>query len=1146
MKKIMKNLKNKLIIVFFLCSIISKAQVGIGTPTPEATLDITAANLTAATVDGLLIPRISRLRAKTMASIPTSTLVYVNDISNGDLLGTTANINSEGFYYWNGSIWIRLSTSSDSDAWKIIGNSGTDSTINFIGTIDDEDITIRRNNLRAGYIGDPAFTPVTFVFNNANTSFGANSLVNPTINIGAQTGIRNTAFGANTMPSLTSGRRNAGFGESVLFSNTSGSENTAIGVGALYANTNANANVAIGRNALTNSNASNNTAVGFTSLRDNLTGTGNSALGYRSLQTSTGSNNTALGFDAGFALTTGSNNIMIGANTVAPVASGSDQLNIGNTIYGSIGATKNIGINQPTPQGALEIFSTTDGLLIPRVALTGGTTSATPLTAPTISELVYNTANVLDVTSGFYYWNGTIWVRLATGVTTNDWSTTGNSGLSGTTNFMGTTDNVDVSFRRNNLASGKIQATNISLGVGALNTASTGTSNSAFGTSSLGANTIGSSNVAVGTSSLLVNTTASNNTAVGASALAANTTGQNNTAIGQRALVTNILGGSNVAVGTNALAVNTASDNTAVGFSALTANTTGTKNTALGTQASSANTTGSSNTSVGYQAQTSNTTGSENVAIGERSLGRNSGSSNTVIGFEAMWGTPSTASNITAVGWKALFNNTASNNTAVGFNALQGVSTATGNTAMGSNALRINTGANNTAIGTLAGDEHGSGANNTYVGFEAGRYNTGATNNNAFFGHQAGHYSTGSFNTAIGSNTLKFNAASANNVAVGYNALTQNGSTNNTAVGFGTLSTNNGTGNVAIGYNAGAAETGSNKLYIDNSNANAVNALIYGEFDTNTLRTNSTFQIGNPAGTGYVFPVARGTINQVLQTNATGVLAWVNPSALTITETDPHVSSTTNNRIPKWDTATTTLVDGIINDDGTNIGIGIPPSAGNKLHVDGKTRTTDFQMTNGATPNYILQSDATGNASWVNPSTIAITETDPHVSSTTNNRIPKWDNTTTTLVDGIISDDGTNVTVAGNTITTNFQMTNGATTNYFLQSDATGNGTWAPIPVNTVKPFITTGILTGVYDVPLTEYTVRVFNDVSEVRLPSALLNTGKVYIIIGSNGISSKILSSVAGAIYDDVTTLTITTINANERYMVQSDGTGWLVIGR
>ncbi|HOD11305.1 MAG TPA: hypothetical protein PKH91_11215, partial [Flavobacterium sp.] len=62
----------------------------------------------------------------------------------------------------------------------------------------------------------------------------------------------------------------------------------------------------------------------------------------------------------------------------------------------------------------------------------------------------------------------------------------------------------------------------------------------------------------------------------------------------------------------------------------------------------------------------------------------------------------------------------------------------------------------------------------------------------------------------------------------------------------------------------------------------------------------------------------------------------------------------------------------------------------------------------------------------------------------------------------------------------------------------------------------------------------------------SALLNTGKVYIIIGSNGISSKILSSVAGAIYDDVTTLTITTINANERYMVQSDGTGWLVIGR
>ncbi|MBP6732686.1 MAG: tail fiber domain-containing protein, partial [Chitinophagales bacterium] len=36
--------------------------------------------------------------------------------------------------------------------------------------------------------------------------------------------------------------------------------------------------------------------------------------------------------------------------------------------------------------------------------------------------------------------------------------------------------------------------------------------------------------------------------------------------------------------------------------------------------------------------------------------------------------------------------------------------------------------------------------------------------------------------------------------------------------------------------------------------------------------------------------------------------------------------------------------------------------------------------------------------------------------------------------------------VAGNTSTTNFQMTAGATSNYFLQSDAAGNGSWQPLP----------------------------------------------------------------------------------------------------
>jgi hypothetical protein len=92
----------------------------------------------------------------------------------------------------------------------------------------------------------------------------------------------------------------------------------------------------------------------------------------------------------------------------------------------------------------------------------------------------------------------------------------------------------------------------------------------------------------------------------------------------------------------------------------------------------------------------------------------------------------------------------------------------------------------------------------------------------------------------------------------------------------------------------------------------------------------------------------------------------------------------------------------------------------------------------------------------------------------------------------------------------------------------------------------TTGVATGIYNVSLSQYTIRVFNGISEIRLPNATTSTSKVFNIIGSNGITTKVFSSVAGNIYDDVTNSNITVINPNERYSVQSDGTNWIVIGR
>lgn len=52
-----------------------------------------------------------------------------------------------------------------------------------------------------------------------------------------------------------------------------------------------------------------------------------------------------------------------------------------------------------------------------------------------------------------------------------------------------------------------------------------------------------------------------------------------------------------------------------------------------------------------------------------------------------------------------------------------------------------------------------------------------------------------------------------------------------------------------------------------------------------------------------------------------------------------------------------------------NVGIGISPTT--KLDVNGKTKTTQLQVTTGAAAGKVLQSDAAGNATWADPNTLA-------------------------------------------------------------------------------------------------------------------------------------------------------------------------------
>jgi hypothetical protein len=111
-----------------------------------------------------------------------------------------------------------------------------------------------------------------------------------------------------------------------------------------------------------------------------------------------------------------------------------------------------IGTTTPNADALLEINSTVatpGGVLLPRMALTM-TTNPAPLSADVAGMIVYNTATAGDVTPGFYYNDGAIWIKLGAGAASADWSILGNGGTTYSTNFLGTTDGTDLAIKRNN------------------------------------------------------------------------------------------------------------------------------------------------------------------------------------------------------------------------------------------------------------------------------------------------------------------------------------------------------------------------------------------------------------------------------------------------------------------------------------------------------------------------------------------------------------------------------------------------------------------------------------------------------------------------------------------------------------------------
>lgn len=123
----MKNFRN--IISFLLFVLVTSRfvaqNVGINTTTPDgsAALEVSSDN------GGILIPRLTEVERDAILNPATGLLIFQID-------------QSPGFYFYTGTAW----TGFGGQGWDLGGQTGTDSTIHFIGTTDTEDFSIGTNN----------------------------------------------------------------------------------------------------------------------------------------------------------------------------------------------------------------------------------------------------------------------------------------------------------------------------------------------------------------------------------------------------------------------------------------------------------------------------------------------------------------------------------------------------------------------------------------------------------------------------------------------------------------------------------------------------------------------------------------------------------------------------------------------------------------------------------------------------------------------------------------------------------------------------------------------------------------------------------------------------------------------------------------
>ncbi|MDH5032107.1 MULTISPECIES: hypothetical protein [Chryseobacterium] len=364
-------MKKNLFVVGMLATFsLVKSQVGINTTTPTATLDVTAKNSTGTgtTVEGLLIPRVDRQKAQSMTGVPVSTLIYVNSIATGTATGTALNIDTVGYYYYNGTIWTKLHNPTNSTAANLYNTDGTltanrtvtqgANTLAFTGTqtnafsVDGSTLSIDAANDRVG-LG--TITPDTkLTISTPDNSFGLNH-TNGTVNLKTYIGGGVASVGTTTANDLRFTTNNT----QKMTITPAGD----VGIGTVTPDT-----------KLTISTGDNSFGLNHTNGTVNL--------------------KTYIGGGAGYLGTTTSNNLNLMSNN-------NTKMTI--TPAGNVG----VGVNTPDNSALLDLNAANKGLLLPRVSLSS-TSDASTVPAPAKGLMVYNNnAAMSSQGEGIYYNGGT-------------------------------------------------------------------------------------------------------------------------------------------------------------------------------------------------------------------------------------------------------------------------------------------------------------------------------------------------------------------------------------------------------------------------------------------------------------------------------------------------------------------------------------------------------------------------------------------------------------------------------------------------------------------------------------------------------------------------------------------------------------------